>query len=123
MDLPTRQTGALQNFRNGVLPVERHDMHTSHTGDGLYLANDFAADLDAFFGNPVVRHAAQTSDDIVWHAPGLNPGTVTKCPSLKNSVRTTESPLEATSNSRVNVSFAQLLPHVPESGESLAYGP
>src|SRR5579863_2247595 len=57
-----------------------------------------------------------------WHAAGLGPATVTNVPCL-NSSMTVLGLLGSIVKKRLNVSFAQLLPHVPESGEVLAIGP
>src|SRR5712692_5645205 len=58
----------------------------------------------------------------VSHAPGLEPATVMNVPSLKSSM-TVFGSVRLIVKKRSNVSFAQLLPHVPESGEVLAIGP
>src|SRR5712692_9289045 len=58
----------------------------------------------------------------LWQAPGLAPSVVTNVPSL-NSSRTVLGSFSLTVKNRLNVSFAQLLPHVPESAEVLANRP
>src|SRR5712692_5218495 len=58
----------------------------------------------------------------VSHAPGLEPAKVTNVPFLKSSMTVLGSVRLIVKN-RLNVSFAQSGPHVPESVEVLAIGP
>src|SRR4051794_36433113 len=56
--------------------------------------------------------------------PGLAPATVTNLPEMKSSrSENVPSELLVTVNLRLYVSFAQSLPHVPESGDAPSYGP
>src|SRR5438876_7733638 len=73
-----------------------------------------------------VLPATMTSPWLVYvtsQPAGLKPAFVVKLPCL-NCSTIVIIPLESvlTVNSRLNVSSAQSLPHVPESGESLGYG-
>src|SRR6266567_1524093 len=64
---PPGNTGAFEDFRNGVFPIEGHHVDARHARNGLHLGNDLATQFEAFVRHAVGGHAAKSTYNFVGH--------------------------------------------------------
>jgi hypothetical protein len=63
----SRQAGAIEYFRYGIFPVECHHVNACDSRNGFDFGNDLTAQLQAFAGDAIRRHATKPADHRVWH--------------------------------------------------------